>query len=120
MLKPYLERKSGVQIVNTIDNIIHYEIEDTYTNELFNLSESTKLHNSDVLCNMNEKLSHLDELQRRDIEALIDKYQHLLPDVPSRTDRITHDVDIGNPPPIKQHPYLLNPIKQQHLDEEIN
>ena len=120
MLKPYLERKSGVQIVNTIDNIIHYnEIEDTYTNELFNLSESTKLHNSDVLCNMNEKLSHLDELQRRDIEALIDEYQHLLPDVPSRTDRITHDVDIGNPPPNKQHPYLLNPIKQ-HLDEEIN
>ena len=117
MLKPYLERKSGVQIVNTIDNNIRHEIEDT--NELFNLSESTKLHNSDVLCNMNEKLSHLEEPQRRDIEALIEEYQHLFPDVPSRTDRITHDVDIGDAPPIKQHPYRLNPIKQQHLDEEI-
>ena len=62
MLKPYLERKSGVQIVNMIDNNIRHEIEDT--NELFNLSESTKLHNSDVLCNMNEKLSHLGEPQR--------------------------------------------------------
>ena len=118
LLKPYLERKSGVQIVNRIDiNIHHNEIEDT--NELFNLSESTKLHNSDVLCNMNEKLSHLDEPQRRDIEALIEEYQHLFPDVPLRSDQIAHAVDIGNAPPIQQHPYRLNPIKQQHLEEEI-
>ena len=68
---------------------------------------------------MNEKLSHLDEPQRRDVEALIEEYQHLFPDVPSRTDQIAHDVDTGNAPPIKQHPYRLNPIKQQYLDEEI-
>lgn len=46
MLKPYYERKSGVQVVNAIDLESENKIEDT--TELFNLSESTKLHNSIV------------------------------------------------------------------------
>ncbi|CAB3980524.1 Retrovirus-related Pol poly, partial [Paramuricea clavata] len=93
MLKSYYERKNGVQVVNVID-VENTNIEDT--TELFNLSESTKLHNSDVLRNMDTKLSHLSESQRRDIEVLVQEYQCLFPDVPSRTDHIAHDVEIND------------------------
>ena len=99
-------------------NVENNDIEDT--TELFNLSESTtKLHNSDVLRDMDTKLSHLSESQRRDIEVLVQEYQCLFPDVPSRTDHISHDVEINDAPPIKQHPYRLNPTKQKHLEAEI-
>jgi hypothetical protein len=43
----------------------------------------------------------------------------LFPDVPSQTDKIFHDVDVGDSAPIKQHPYRLNPTKQQQLKEEV-
>ena len=54
-----------------------------------------------------------------DVKALIQEYESLFPDVPSRTDRIAHDVEINHAPPIKQHPYCLNPTKQKHLEAEI-
>jgi hypothetical protein len=118
MLKSYYERKSGVQVVNAIEIGNNTDIADT--TELFNLSESTKLHNSDVLRNIDHtKLSHLNEAQRRDIKVLVQEYQNLFPDVPSRTDRIAHDVEINDASPIKQHPYRLNPTKQKHLQAEI-
>ena len=99
-----------MQVVNAI-NVENNDIEDT--TELFNLSESTtKLHNSDVNLNLSES-------QRRDIEVLVQEYQCLFPDVPSRTDHISHDVESNDAPPIKQHPYRLNPTKQKHLEAEI-
>ena len=33
---------------------------------------------------------------------------------------ITQDVEVGDAAPIKQHPYRLNPSKQEHLNKEIN
>ena len=115
MLKPYFERKNGVQVVNTIEVGSDNNMEDT--TELFNLSESTKLHNSDVLRDLNTKLRHLNESQREDIKALIQEYQSLFPDVRSRTDRIAHDVEINDAPPQKQKlstswkTILLNQVK---------
>ena len=74
MLKSYYERKSGVQVVNTIEIGNNTDVADT--TELFNLSESTKLHNSDVLRDIDHtKLSHLNEAQRRDIKVLAQEYQ---------------------------------------------
>ena len=32
---------------------------------------------------------------------------------------ISHDVDVGNAPPIKEHPHRLNPTKATYLDQEI-
>ena len=117
MLKSYYERKSGVQVVNAIGVGSDNNIEDT--TELFNLFESTKLYNSDVLRDIDAKLSHLSESQRKDVKALIQEYEILFPDVPSRTDRIAHDIEINDAPPIKQHPYRLNPTKQKHLEAKI-
>ncbi|CAB4005229.1 Retrovirus-related Pol poly from transposon, partial [Paramuricea clavata] len=83
------------------------------------LSETTKLSNSDVLRNMDSKLSHLQPSQRQDVLDLVNEYAQLFPDIPSRTDMISHDVDIGDASPIKQHPYRLNPSKAKYLDQEI-
>ena len=50
---------------------------------------------------------------------LIFEYGHLFPDNPTRTDQIYHDVDIEGSKQIKQHPYIMNPMKLQYLREEI-
>ena len=83
------------------------------------MSETTKLSNSDVLGDMDSKLSHLKPSQRPDVLDLVHEYAQLFPDVPSRTDMISHDVDVGNAPPIKEHPYRLNPTKATYLDQGI-
>ena len=118
MLKAYHERKKVVQPVNVVSSG-----RDSYNNEdeskLSSLSETTKLSNSDVLRNMDSKLSHLQPSQRQDVLDLVNEYAQLFPDVPSRTDMISHDVDIGDASPIKQHPYRLNPTKAKYLDQEI-
>ena len=57
--------------------------------------------------------------QQKDIEDLFDKYKQLFSDIPTRTTKIVHDVDVGNAQPIKQHPYRLNPVKEKYLQLEI-
>ena len=81
----------------------------------------TKLSNSDVLNNLDEKLKHLEPSKREDLKKVINDYKHLFPDVPSRTDMIYHNVEIENTAsPITQHPYRLNPVKQNYLQQEID
>ena len=65
------------------------------------------------------KLSHLDQTQRNELKMLILEYEHLFPDIPTRTDQIYHDVDTEGSKPIKQHPYRMNPMKLQYLREEV-
>ena len=41
--------------------------------------------------------------------------------MPSRTTQICHrSVDVGKSTPVKQHPYRLNPLKQEYLQKEID
>ena len=61
-----------------------------------------------MLRNLDSKLSHLSESQHQDLEKLLLEFEHLFPDVPTRTDQIYHEVDVGNADPIKQHLYRLN------------
>ena len=87
----------------------------------FNKTDPTcsKLQNSDILKDLDKKLSHLDQTQSDELQMLILEYKHLFPDIPTRTDQIYHDVDIGGSKPIKQHPCRMNLIKLQRLREEI-
>ena len=123
MLKAYHERKKVVQPINVVssDRDSHNNEDES---ELSSLSETTKLSDSDVLRTMDSKLSHLQLSQLQlsqlqDVLDLVNEYAQLFPDVPSRTDMISHDVDIGDASPIKQHPYRLNPMKAKYLDQEI-
>ena len=54
---------------------------------------SSKLQNSDILKDHDEKLSYLDQTQRDELKMLILEYEHLFADIPTRTDQIYHDVD---------------------------
>ena len=79
---------------------------------------SSKLQNSDILKDLDQKLSHLDLVQRKELKQLVHEYEHVFPDIPTRTDKIYHDVNVEDPQPVKQHPYRMNPTKQQELSED--
>lgn len=72
-----------------------------------------------MLRNLDSKLPHLEESQCQDLEKLLQVFKDLFLDVPARTDQIYHDKDVGDAASIEQHPYRLNPSKQQYLKEEI-
>ena len=63
---------------------------------------SSKLKNSDILKDLLQKLRHL----RSDKKKLILDYVHLFADVPYRTDKIYHNVDIiDGSKPVKHESY---------------
>ena len=123
MLKPYVERSTDVVLqpasVNVVVSESKVELDSELSGNSFSPTDTTRLTNTDVLRNLDSKLSHLSESQRQDLEKLLLEFKHLFPDVPTRTDQIYHDVDVGNAEPVKQHPYRLNPSKQKYLKEEI-
>ncbi|KAJ8034287.1 hypothetical protein HOLleu_21057 [Holothuria leucospilota] len=53
-----------------------------------------KLQNSDVLKNLDQKLSHLDHKEKSEMKSLIYEYACLFSDDPTRTNLIEHDVDV--------------------------
>ena len=66
-----------------------------------------------------QKSSHHSSDKRLELKQLILQYEHLFPDIPSRTDKIYHDELIDDSKPVKQRPYRMNPVKQQILREEV-
>ena len=123
MLKPYVERSTDLVLqpasVNVVVSEPKVDLDSELSGNSFSPTDTSRLTNTDVLRNLDSKLCHLSESQRQDLEKLLLEFEHLFPDVPTRTDRIYHDVDVGNADPVKQHPYRLNPSKQKYLKEEI-
>ena len=78
-----------------------------------------KLQNSDVLQNLEDKLSHLPKEEKDAIVELVHKFALLFPDVPGKTICACHDVDVGDARPIKQHAYRVNPTKLAALRKEV-
>jgi len=119
MLKPYVDRDSTVTVhpVNVVTSDPDEVVSSCNGNS--SLPATAKLMNSDIFQDLDSKLSHLPPSQRQDLEHLLQEFEHLFPDVPTRTDKIYHDVDVGDAKPVKQHPYRLNPAKQKYLHEEV-
>ena len=69
--------------------------------------------------NLDQKLAHLDTQQRNELKQLIHEYEHLFPDIPTRTDVIEHVVLVEDSTPIKQHPYRMVLVKQEYLRKEV-
>ena len=86
---------------------------------LGNDQEPIKLQNSQILNDLDTKLSHLPSVQRKELAEVITQYREVFPDVPSKTNLIEHDVDVGDSAPIKQHPYRVSPMKKELLDKEV-
>ena len=136
MLKKYVDRHSSTtrsigavtnisseddeencEFGDSTERIIDPDVRINYDSKILG---SQGLQNSDILADLDSKLNHLGHSEREQLKTLILDYKHLFPDVPSRTNKIFHDVDIGNSQPVKQHPYRMNPVKQQYLKEEVN
>ena len=124
MLKKYVDRDSSFVKPVSIINTVSQEISESDSDCVLDIRENcdpgpVKLKNSDILNNLDQKLSHLDQHERVELEKLIYEYEHLFPDVPTRTDKIFHDVVLEESKPVKQHPYRMNPVKQQILKDEV-
>ena len=59
-----------------------------------------RLNNSQIISNLKSKLDHLSPSQTTDIEMLIQNSLSMFPDVPSRSDVVCHDVDVGTAKPV--------------------
>ena len=124
MLKEYFDRDSSISKPITVVNAVPQESnvsEPEVNSDFIDKSDPgpSKLENSDILGNLNNKLSHLEPSQQEELKQLIHKYEHLFPDITTRTDKIYHDVIVEDSKPIKQHPYRMNPLKQKYLQDEV-
>ena len=124
MLKEYFDRDSSISrpitVVNTVpqeSNVFGPEVNSDFIDK--SDPGPSKLENSDILRNLYKKLSHLEPSQQEELKQLIHEYEHLFPDIPTRTDKIYHDVIVEDSKPIKQHPYRMNPLKQKYLQDEV-
>ena len=73
-----------------------------------------KLQNSDVLQNLEGKLSHLPKEEKKAVMELIRKFVLLFPDVPGKTTCACHDVDVGNAQPISSTLTESTPLSWLH------
>ena len=64
--------------------------------KLGNDQQPIKLQNSQILNDLGTKLSHLPLVQRKELAEVITQYREVFPDVPSKTNLIEHDVDVGD------------------------
>ena len=124
MLKQYFDRDSSISKPITVVNTVPQEsnvFEPKGNSDFIDKSDSdpSKLENSDILRNLNNKLSHLEPSQQEELKQLIHEYEHLFPDIPTRTGKIYHDVIVEDSKPVKQHPYRLNPLKRKYLQDEV-
>ncbi|XP_051888858.1 uncharacterized protein LOC127579869 isoform X2 [Pristis pectinata] len=119
MLKPYYERDSVVALVDGVKVVSRMPDVDVEEGQFRPNIVPSKLKNQNILENLETKLDHLQVSQKQQMRELILKFKNLFPDVPNRTSIITHDVDVGDAKPIKQHPYRMNVEKSKLVDQEI-
>lgn len=79
-----------------------------------------RLKNSESLSNLDNLLSHLPESKREELSQLLHKFPCLFGDIPSQTDWIEHDIDVGDARPIKQQFYRMAPGKRDCLEAEVS
>jgi len=118
MLKPYRSKDApvGCKSVTTVAPMMPSR---SATASEEKVVRSMKFQNSDVLSNLDFKLSHLLEKERGVIKILAEEFSDLFPDFPGRTVAASHDVDVGTARPVKQHPYRMNPTKLEALRQEV-
>ena len=81
--------------------------------------QCARLSNSDTMSNLPSLLGHLSERQCSDIVQLISDFPNLFSDTPTQTTVLTHDIDVGQSPPIRQHPYRVNAMKRTAMKREV-
>lgn len=77
-----------------------------------------RLSNSVNLSDIEGHLSYLPDNQWADVINLLHTHLTLFSDVPSRTNVLEHDTDVGNAAPIKHHAYRCPVEKRQVMKRE--
>ena len=131
-LKPYYSRdvnslnSSSVLGVTVVGPDGHVNAEVSVDNDCTDLDAkecdvdiSVKLNNSDVLNHFQNKVNHLTAEQGEDVRSLINQFVKIFGDVPTRTNLMYHDVDVGEAVPQKQAPYRVCPQKRESFKKEV-
>lgn len=124
MLKKYIDRNSQnvvkpVSVINPVSQKQDISDIDNSGNVEQTDPCPPKLDNSHFLRNIDQKFVHLEPSQQKQLKELVHEFEHLFPDVPTRTDKIYHDVVLESDKSVKQNPYRMNPVKQQYLKDEV-
>jgi hypothetical protein len=121
MLKAYFDRSEHSVPVATVQRRVNEKVEvcQEVAPEEMDPECVVKLKNSEVLANLESKVTHLEPTQQKEITDLIREYEYLFSDTPGRTNLTCHDVDTGHARPIKQHPYRLSPSKLKQVRKEL-
>ncbi len=105
------------------DTTVDSELSDVEVGDVTSPSSAVvqgRLQNSEMLSKLDECFPHLSQSQHEDVVSLIKSHVSLFSDVPTQTHVLTHDIDVEDSPPIKQHPYRANPFKRHHLQKQVN
>ena len=110
MLKEYFDRDSSISKPITVVNTVPQEsnvFEPGVNYDFIDKSDPgpSKLESSDILRNLNNKLYHLEPSQQEELKQLVHEYENLFPDIPTRTDKIYHDVIVEDSKPIKHESF---------------
>ena len=97
MLTQYIDRdRSSVTPISVVSSVPQKQSEMDSEDINVNKSDpaSSKLKDSDILKDSDQKLSHLDPVQIKELKQLIHEYELLFPNISTRTDKIYHDVNV--------------------------
>ena len=127
MLKPFHVREVGLVVAEQVsDGSGHIDIqcesspvpEDDGLVLRASPAQQARLCNSKMLTKLPEHLNHLLPEHQSDIIQLVTAYPVIFGDVPTRTNVLEHDIDVGGARPIKQHAYRVNPVKRALMVKE--
>ncbi|KAL2094915.1 hypothetical protein ACEWY4_009634 [Coilia grayii] len=78
-----------------------------------------RLKNSESLANLQLLCNHLTPQQASELQDLIREFPTLFSDTPTQTTLISHDIDVGQSPPIRQRFYRVSGERQKILEGEV-
>ncbi|XP_074653661.1 uncharacterized protein LOC141907818 [Tubulanus polymorphus] len=129
MLKRYIDRPQSVGMISIAENNSNEICISNYIEDPLHLEsdfDSSKLvpiapgfNNSKAINNIDEKVCHLGSKEKDQLLQLINDNKHLFTDQPGLTSWASHDVDVGDATPIKQHHYRVNPQKGEIMKQEV-
>lgn len=124
MLKTYVDRNNSVSSPLVVApmalvSVVTYSPSDDGLDDRRSSVSSVRLRNSEILTDLDTHLVHLSDSARTDVSELIKAHPTLFGDIPMQTNVLSHDVDVGDHQPIKQHAYRVNPTKRALMQQEV-
>lgn len=125
MMKRYVDRETGDKpsVVSPVASVSavqpSYNPSDDGLDDRHSPVSCARLRNSEILSDLATHLAHLPDAARSDVCTLIQTYPSLFSDVPSQTTVLSHDIDVGDHKPIKQHAYRVHPVKRAVMQKEV-